>query len=202
MEKDEYYVPNTSQKFNITSDIDLDDLANYGLNVSVDFDTGDVSILRQNREILTVKKNPETNKIEVKRMVKGVMQPVYEKDKLLSELEKQIENLNQNPIPFPEIDKFFYHFICNDGFNQNPKVLDQCETSTKKLFWQFFNYYIQIRFKGSYHTDLMQPEFIEIEAEIIEMDIEDEKDNETREELKNAQFFSYTRIKNRKKDSK
>lgn len=179
----------------ITSSIDFDDLSLYGFNVSVDLDSGDVFIEREGREVVSVTRNPQTKKIEVKKRVNGELKTVL--NELSCKIKKYSEKLKEKGFQSDELDEFLYEFICNNGCSSKEIKLYQYDAETRKSFWSFFNEYVKVRFKGNYEEALHKPELLEIEKTIISWDIEDEKEETVKKEFQDAQFFCYTREKKR-----
>lgn len=184
-------------KIMITSEINYDDLSTYGLNVKVDTETGDTYIMRGEIVLVSVTHNSKTGKFEVKKRENGELKTVL--NNLIAKIDKYKQKLSQEGYKIEELDEFFYSFICNNGYNQKAKELYAYDAETRKLFWLFFNEYVKLRFNGEYKKDINIPELIEIEETIIDWDIEEEKDEDTRKEFETAQFFCYTRRKNRQR---
>jgi len=184
-------------KITITSEINYDDLSSYGLNVKVDTESGDTYIMRGETILVSVTHNLKTGKFEVKKRENGELKTIL--NNLLGKIKKYQEKLQDENYKIEELDKFFYSFVCNDGFRKEEKELYTYDTETRKLFWQFFNKYVKLRFNGDYKKDINIPELIELESTIIDWEIEEEKDESVRKEFETAQFFCYTRQKNRKR---
>lgn len=181
----------------ITSEIDYDDLSLYGIDVQVDMETGDTYILRGETVLLSITHNPKTKEVEVKKRSNGELKVVL--NGLIAKMDKYSEKLKQEGYKIEELDGFFYEFICNSGFKKDKNELYEYDAEIRKIFWQFFNQYVKLRFMGDYKKDINIPELIEIESTIIDWDIEVETSDDTRKEMEHAQFFCYTRQKNRRK---
>lgn len=188
------------RKIKITSDIDFDDLSLYGINVEVDTVTGEVLITRKGTVLVSVKHDAKTGKYEIKQRCNGCMKTVL--NDLLLKIQNYQEKLKEANYKIEELDHFFYEFICNGGYKAEENILYQYDAETRKLFWEFFNQYVKMRFQGNYQNGINVPELIEIEQTIIELDIEEEKDLEAQKVFQEAQFFCYTRQKIRNKKGK
>lgn len=184
-------------KITITSEINYDDLSSYGLNVKVDMETGDTYIVRGDIVLVSIIRNTKTGRVEVRKRENGELITIL--NSLISRINEYKEKLKEENYKIEELDSFFYSFVCNDGFRKEEKELYTYDTETRKLFWQFFNEYVKLRFNGDYQKDINIPELIELESTIIDWEIDEEKDESVRKEFETAQFFCYTRQKNRKR---
>lgn len=181
----------------VTSYIDYDDLSTYGISVIIDDENGNTFIKRGDKVLVSIIHDYKNKTFEVKKLVNGELKTVL--NSLIIRIRKYKEKLKEENFKIEELEKFLYEFICNNGYQTEIKELYKYDKETRRIFWEFFNEYVSIRFSGDYKKDVNIPELIEIENTIIAWDIEEEADEMSRKEFEHAQFFCYTRNKIRQK---